>query len=303
MVQTTRRGFLGGAACAVGAAFLPLGRAEAYPLGIVPGVQLWAVKDELARDFEGTLRALRTIGYRRIEAAGWQGRTPAQFRRGVEGAGLDPVAAHFSMNDLLADHESRLAEARDVGVTWVVASSPAPGRPMPEGLDWNRGVAQAMTLETWRSNAEAMNRIGRRAREMGMRFAYHNHSAEFLAYERKLPMDEIVRITDPALVSLELDIGWAEAAGYDAAEAIDRYRSRVKLLHVKDIATAERIPGRIATDLRTVPVGSGTVDWPKVFAAARRARIHSYFVEQEPPFTQPPLEALTQSHSYLMSLR
>lgn len=303
MVQTTRRGFLAGAACAAGASFLPMGRAEAYPLGIVPGVQMWAVKDELARDFEGTLRALRSIGYRRVESAGWVDRTPDQYRRAVEAAGLQCVSCHFSMGDLIADAETRLAQARDAGATWIVGSSPAPGRPMPEGLDWNRAVSAAMTLEAWHTNAEAMNRVGRRAREMGLQFGYHNHSAEFLTYERKLGMDEIVRLTDPALVSLELDIGWAAAAGYDIPEVIDRYRSRIRLLHVKDIATRERTPGRIAQDLTTVPVGQGTIDWPKVFAAARRARIHSYFVEQEPPFTLPPLEAMRQSHAYLRSLR
>ena len=304
MSETTRRSFLLGGACIAGTVILsPSRAAAAVPLGIQPGVQLWTVKDELASDFEGTLRALRRIGYRKIEAAGWQNRTPAAFRRAVVQAGLDPVSCHFSMGDLIADPETRLAEARDVGATWVVGSSPKPGRPMAEGLDWNRAVSQAMTLDAWHSNAEAMNRIGRRARDLGLRFAYHNHSAEFLAYQRKLGMDEIVRLTDPGLVSLELDIGWAAAAGYDPVEAVTRYCDRIRLLHVKDIATDERTPGRIAANLTTVPVGRGTINWPAVFAAARRARIHSYFVEQEPPFAQPPLEALAQSYAYLKGLR
>ena len=82
-VAATRRDFLmtGGAAAA--AMILPLGGAEAMPLGIPPGLQLWTVKDELAEDFTGTLRALKRIGYARVEAAGYFGRSAADFRSAV----------------------------------------------------------------------------------------------------------------------------------------------------------------------------------------------------------------------------
>ena len=170
---------------------------------------------------------------------------------------------------------------------------------MKPGLEWNAALAEAMTLADWRSNAEAMNRIGRRARTLGMRFAYHNHAPEFMLYKRRLPMDEIVRLTDPANVLLELDVGWIAAAGYDPAEAVRRYRDRVHLLHVKDVATRARTPGRIAADTRSVAIGAGTIDWAGLFRAARRAPLHSYFVEQEAPFTEPPLAALAKSIAFL----
>jgi sugar phosphate isomerase/epimerase len=260
------------------------------------------VKEEIARDFEGTLRALGRMGYRRIEAAGWHGRTPAQFRAAIRSAGLDPVAAHYGLRDLIDDMEGRLAFARDVGVKYVVASSPAPSRPLEQGKPWAAGMAEAMTLADWRSNAEAMDRIGRRARQMGLRFGYHNHSAEFLAYERRLPMDEIVRLTDPDNVVLELDIGWVAGAGYDPVETINRYAPRIHLLHIKDLASAVRVPGRMIEDERTTVIGEGTIDWKAVFRAVRRAPIHSYFVEQEDPFTEPALQAVRKSLAYMRSL-
>lgn len=283
-------------------AVLPAGAASARPLPYPPGVQLWTVKEEMARDFEGTLRALAKLGYRRVEAAGWHGRTPRQFRDSVRSVGLECVSAHYGLSDLIEDTEGRLAFARDVGVEYVIASSPAPSRPRDESKPWSIGVAEAMTLADWRSNAEAMDRIGRRARAMGMRFGYHNHSTEFIAYERRLPMDEIVRLTDPANVVLELDIGWVGGAGYDPVEIIHRYAPRIHLLHIKDIASAERVPGRMVQDERTTAIGEGTVDWPAVFQAVRRAPIHSYFVEQEEPFAEPPLQALGKSLAYLRGL-
>jgi sugar phosphate isomerase/epimerase len=276
--------------------------AAARALPFPPGVQLWTVKDEIARDFEGTLRAIARLGYRRVESAGWQGRTPRQFRDAVRAAGLDCVSAHYGLDDLIADTEGTLGFARDVGVRYVVASSPAPSRPRDESKPWGVGTAEAMTLADWRSNAEAMNRIGRRARAMGMRFGYHNHAAEFLAYERRLPMDEIVRLTDPANVVFELDIGWVAGAGYDPVEVIRRYASRIHLLHVKDLVSPERVPGRMLHDERTTVIGQGTIDWPAVFRAVRQAPVHSYFVEQEEPFTEPPLQAARKSLAYLRSL-
>jgi sugar phosphate isomerase/epimerase len=273
-------------------------RAPDYP----PGVQLWTVKDDLARDFEGTLRAIGRLGYRRIESAGWHGRTASQFRRAVSAAGLDCVSAHYGLRDLIEDTDGRLGFARDVGARYVVASSPAPKRALDSSKPWPVAVAEAMTLADWRSNAEAMDRIGRRARAMGLRFGYHNHSAEFLAYERRLPMDEITRLTDPAHVVLELDIGWVAGAGYDPVEVIRRYAPRIHLLHVKDLATSERVPGRLVKDERTTVIGEGTLDWPAIFKAARQAPVNSYFVEQEYPFTEPPLQALGKSIAYLRRL-
>jgi sugar phosphate isomerase/epimerase len=298
MASPTRRDFITSAALLIAAGIIPAG-AAARTARIPPGLQLWTVKEELARDFEGTLRALGRMGYRRVEAAGWFDRSPRQIRAALKSAGLDCVAAHHNLADLIKDTDARLAFARDVGVRYIVASSPAPSRPLQPGKDWSHAVAEAMTLDDWRSNAEAMERIGRRARQMGLRFGYHNHSAEFLNYGGRLPMDEITRLTDPANVVLELDIGWVAGAGYDPVETIARYAPRIHLLHIKDLVTTERVPGKIVADERTVPIGQGSVDWPAVFRAVRRAPIHSWFVEIEAPFARPPLESLEQSLAYL----
>ena len=312
MMTTTRRGllFAGGlglagalAGCATGRAGGLAGAAGASEtLSLPPGLQLWTVQDDLARDFTGTLRELRRMGYERIETAGWRGMTPEAYRAGVIAAGLEPYSAHFSMRDLIDEYETELAQARDVGVRYVVASSPASTVPLDPGKPWNIALAEAMTLADWRRNAEAMNRIGARAREMGLRFGYHNHAAEMLEYDGRVALHEILDLTDPALVTLELDIGWVAAAGHDPVHAIEQHASRIELLHVKDIATAARGRGQIAPDLATTPIGAGTVDWTAVFAAADTAPIASWFVEQEPPFVRPPLEGLQQSLTYLRTI-
>ncbi len=271
-------------------------------LSMPPGVQLWTVGDRLPSDFAGTLRSLYRIGYRRVEAAGWAGRTPDAFRRGVEDAGLACISCHFPMDALIADPARRLGEARDAGVRHVVASSPAPDRPVDPKKPWPVAVAEAMTLDAWRRNADAMNRIAAQARTMGLRFGYHNHPGELVSIDGRWVWDMLMRSTDPALVDFELDIGWVAAAGHDPASILRRDGARITLLHVKDIATRVRVPGRIADDLRTTPVGSGSIDWQAVFDAAGNARIEGWFVEQEQPFVRPPLDGLRRSLSHLRSI-
>jgi sugar phosphate isomerase/epimerase len=303
MVSISRRAFIGQASLLTAGAMLPIGApASARSIPWPPGIQLWTVKGELEKDFEGTLRALGQMGYRRVESAGFFGRTARQYRAAVRAAGLDCVSCHFGLGDLIADPDKNIAFARDVGARYVVASSPAPSRPLDQSKPWAEAVAESMTLADWRSNAEAMDRIGARARRMGLRFGYHNHSAELLAYEKRLPLDEIVRLTKPANVVLELDLGWVAGAGYDPVEMINRYRSRIHLLHIKDLASPERTPGKIIKDERTTVIGQGTIEWAPVFRALRRAPVHSYFVEQEDPFTEPPLEAARKSVAYLRNL-
>lgn len=297
----TRRDFLAGAAVAGTGALIGTS-ACAATRGIPPGIQLWAVQDIMKTDFAGTLRSLARLGYRRIEAAGWYGLTPAQFAKGVRDAGLEAYSAHHGLRDLAENTEDRLAFARDVGVKYVVASSPAPSRPLDPAKSWIYAVRDAMTLADWRSNAEAMNRIGERASAMGMTFAYHNHPAEFTAYEGHLAYHEIARLTDPAKVKLELDLGWVAAAGYDPVEVLGLYGSRIHLLHIKDIATRDRVPGRIADDTTTVPIGQGTLDWPAIFRAVARTRVNGWFVEYEPPFVQPTLLSAEQSIDYLAGI-
>lgn len=300
MVNTSRRQLL---ALAGAAMLMGPGRAmAATPMGIPAGLQLWTVKDDLARDFDGTLRALKALGYDRVETAGWAGKSAAEFRAGVTGAGLDPISSHYSLGDLMTDTEAKLTFARDVGARFCMASSPHPSRALDPAKPWPVAMAEAMTLADWRSNAEEMNRIGAVAKSVGIQFGYHNHAAEFLDYEGVEPFAEMVRMTDPELVQFELDIGWVAAAGADPVELLTTHKDRISLLHIKDVATAERTPGKIADDLQSVPVGQGTIDWASVFRAAQGGKVQSWFVEQEPPFAHPPLEGLRDSLAYLKAL-
>lgn len=304
--KITRRRALGaGAAITTGIAVgMAAARpAQADPLGLPVGVQLWTVKDQLDTDLDGTLTRLAAIGYRRVEASGYHGLSPADFAARVKRAGLVCDSAHTSIPLLTQDLDGQVAAAQALGAHWLVCSSPDPSgvvAPAHPSEDWMDQMRRAMTLQDWRRNAELMNGFGARLRRAGLGFAYHSHAFEFARYDGVVGFDELQHRLDPALVKTELDLGWVVAGGQDPVTVMRRYADRVRLLHVKDLRTRP-VLGH-PTDYTTVPVGSGVIDWPPIFAEARRIGVEAYYVEQEPPFTSPVFDALARSYDYLHRL-
>jgi sugar phosphate isomerase/epimerase len=278
----------------------PLARAAdgRGPLGRPIGLQLYTVREAAAKDLPGTLRAVAAIGYREVELAGLHGHSPRDVASMLKEAGLAAPAAHVNLFELNANSANRIAEVRELGVRHLVCSFPA-ARDVEKLAARPGGPAAAimrgeLTLDDWRWNAECLNRIGEAARAAELRFAYHNHAMEFRTYDGVVAFDEVLRLTDPTLVELELDCAWVKEGGHDPADYLRQHAARVSLLHIKDVKPA-------APTFTTTEVGSGAIDWPRVFAAADPDRLAHYFVEQE-HFERPPLEAVRTSFDYLSKL-
>src|SRR5271154_3601661 len=128
----SRRKFLQAGAGGIAAATLLSEGAQwlsANPLNLPVGIQLYTVKDELAKDFDGTLRAVAAIGYEEVEAAGFYNKRAAEFRRSLDSAGLKIPSAHYSLQDLLAGFDAILAFAHELGLQYVVCSFPFVANP------------------------------------------------------------------------------------------------------------------------------------------------------------------------------
>ncbi|RST30680.1 sugar phosphate isomerase/epimerase [Sphingomonas ginkgonis] len=294
-----RRTMLGGLAALAAARHGTALAKGGYPWPL--GVQLWSVNSELDADFAGTLAGLGKLGYREVETAGLHGRSPAEFRTTANSAGLRLVSAHYSMPDLFTDAAGHIADAKALGVQWLVASSPRPDRPLGKG-DWIPAIREAMTLPAWRENAARLNELGRMVRAAGMSLGYHNHPIEFARYDGQRGFDVLMAGTDPKLVKLELDVAWAVAGGMDPVALLRSHGDRIRLLHVKGLKHRPAA-GRYGTDFGTGVVGQNDViAWPAVFAAARRAGVVHAFVEQEPPHLRPILTSLAECRDYLQRL-
>jgi sugar phosphate isomerase/epimerase len=269
------------------------------PLDRPIGLQLYTVREQAAADLAGTLAAVAAIGYREVELAGLHDRTAGEFAALLEHAGLAAPAAHYSMFDLQSGLEAKLADLNVLGVEYLVCSFP--GTPEPARLvdrPGGPGAAIArgeLTLDEWRWNAEQLNRIAAAAGEAGLQFAYHNHAMEFRSYDGTVAFDELLRLTDPDRVHLELDCAWVAQGGHEPAQLIGRLGERVRLLHIKDVKAA-------SSSFATTEVGNGRIDWRAVFAAADPRHVDHYFVEQE-HFDRPPLESVEVSFRYLRDLK
>jgi sugar phosphate isomerase/epimerase len=239
---------------------------------------------------------LAALGYREVEAAGFFNHTPAQVRQAMDRAGLRCVSAHYSLKDLLAKTDETIQFGRSLGLEYIVCSSPWFRDPSHMKDPGSHAAREAMTLDDWRWNAEQFNRIAGLMKKAGMRFAYHNHTPEFRSENGVLFYDELMRSTDPAKVSMELDCGWAAVAGQNPADLLNRYSKRISMLHVKDFKLAA------ATTPATAPpsteMGRGTIDYHPIFAAAKKASIKHAFVEQE-QFDMPMMDALKIDADYM----
>jgi sugar phosphate isomerase/epimerase len=281
-----RRTFVG----SVAAAAIPLLAPGRFPFRTAPariqrvGLQLYTVRDLLAKDFAGTLAAVARIGYREVEFAGYFDHPPAQVRSLLQQNGLVAPSAHVSFEALESDWDATLHTASLVGHQYLVCPW------IPE--------ERRRTLAEWRAVAQIINRAAASAHAAGIQFAYHNHAYEFAPLEGQRPYDVLLADTDPSLVRLELDLFWITFAGGDPLVYFERYPARFPLVHVKDMLakpTPDVAAERVMTD-----VGKGTIDWRGIFSHAREAGIEHYFVEYDNP--PDALTSIRASFEYLRAL-
>jgi sugar phosphate isomerase/epimerase len=249
------------------------------------GVQLYTVRDLLKKDFEGTLARVAKVGYKEVEFAQYfedpasLNPSPKRTRELLDSDGLAAPSTHVPYKALSPENWPRVLDAAKViGLKYIVNPS----------ID--REVLQHP--EGWKRAAETFNRAGAESQKAGIQFAYHNHVEEFKPLpDGKLPYDVLLAESDPRLVKMEMDLGWAHEAHVDPLAYFARYPGRFPLVHVKDFDKSDKM----------TEVGSGAIDWKKIFARANQAGIKHYFVEHDEP--KQPFESIQASYQYLEKLR
>jgi sugar phosphate isomerase/epimerase len=302
MPTVTRRNFLQSAAATMvcGAAALKSGKLMASPFGLPIGLQLYSVREMIAKDYEGTLKHIAALGYKDVEAAGYFGHTVEQVKQAMQAAGLNLVSAHYSLPDLNRDLEQTIAFNKELGVNYIICSFP--GIKDPSRLKDKKfsTIVQSFTMEDYRWNADQFNQIGAKVKAAGMRFGYHNHTMEFGKQDGVIPFDEMIRLTDPSLVTFEMDCGWVTVGGGDPVQYLREYPKRISMLHIKDFKHTDQ-PASVIAPPPAAELGTGTVNFRGIFEAASKANIKHYFVEQE-GFDMPAWDALKIDADYMKKL-
>ncbi|MFF2374490.1 sugar phosphate isomerase/epimerase family protein [Streptomyces xiamenensis] len=299
-----RRSMLRGAAVALGAGALAAGGAAnalaASPAATVQGgpghgnsrkplvppgqisIQLYTLRDSLGGEpgYDATLRELARIGYNKVEQAGYHGRSARELRRFHDRLGIRTTSSHEGISETDEALRTKIDNARILGQKYM-----------------NVPYLASSSADDWQRWAERMNVEARAACRSGIRYGYHNHAHEFTADlgRGRTPWDILTAELDPRYVHLEIDLYWTVTAAVELGErdpegfSLDVIRAApqsVLQYHVKD---------RSATDGDTSDLGTGIIDFPRIFKAHQ---VKEYIVENDRPDVTP-IETARVGYGYL----
>ena len=286
MAGITRRDFIRTTAAGAAAAGLVSAGAlklHANPLDMPIGCQTWPVRKMIAQDFPGTLKQLSAAGFQAVELCSPVGYADSDFgglakykgselKQMLNDAGLECHSSHFSMEELRTQQPDRIAWAKDVGLTqMLVASLGGPRHP---------------TMDDVKRAADEYNKIGEKAAEAGIQQGLHNEDFEETTVDGQRTYDVLFKLLDPRFVKFQFQVSTI-SRGFDAAEYFNKYPGRFISMHCQ---------GWDANSRKIVPVGQGTLDWKKIFTAAKTGGIKNYFVEMD-------LSMMKASVPYLQKLQ
>jgi sugar phosphate isomerase/epimerase len=246
------------------------------------GLQLYTVRDQMEKDFVGTLERVAQIGYREVEFAGYFNHSPEEVRALLNRLGLTSPSVHVGLADLRKDLPGAIRSAKVVGQQYITVPA----------LDEAFSGAK-LDLAFWQRTAAELNRIGAAVKAEGLKLAYHNHNFEFDRLDSgQTGWDVLIGQTDPGLLAFELDLLWATFAGMDPVQLFQRNPGRYPLWHVKDIRGLREAMASVpaehttmqaiqAAAARLAAVGTGDIDFTRIFAQARTAGMEHYFVEND----------------------
>lgn len=286
MPAVTRRHFCKIAATqAAAAGLLSAGvlKLHANPLGLPIGCQTWPVRDMIATDFPGTIKQLAAAGFQSIELCSPAGYADegfgglakykgAELRKILSDNGVTCVSSHFGMDELRKNQQASIEWAKDVGLTqMLVASLGGPENP---------------TMDDVKRAADEYNKMGEQAAKAGIQQGLHNETFELSTVDGKRTYDVLFQLLEPKLVKFQFQVSTI-SRGFEAAEYFTKYPGRFISMHVQ---------GWSADTKKITAVGQDSLDWKKIFSAAKTGGIKNYFVEMK-------LDLMKASVPYLRNLQ
>lgn len=296
--MTNRRTFLKSSLLAAAGASL-LARSKAVfaviPAGDVLGIQLYSIRDAMSKKPMESLKKIASIGYRYVEHANYvnqkfYGYSAVEFKKILDDLGLKMPSGHTVMGrnhwdesrkDFTDEWKKTVEDAATVGQKWVISPS------LEEGM--------RKTMDELKKSMELFNKSGELCHKHGMKFGYHNHDFEFSEkLDDKRLFDLILEMTDPRLVTQQLDIGNMYHAGGRALEILEQYPGRFELLHVKD--EIKRSDGNYESTI----LGKGVVNSREISELARKSGgTYYYIVEQEAYQGMDPMECVKEDYKVM----
>ncbi len=278
--MSTRRDFLKRSALV--AAAIPLVNSEmiaASRPSKKTGLALYTIRDAMRENSVAALAAAGEIGYDWVEAADhgdgkFYGLKPKEFGKLVKKSGMAPISSHSALRQ--GNYEQMIDDAAEAGMQYIMLPS------LPD--EWSGSI------DGYQRAADFFNKAGERCKKAGIRFGFHNHQVEFLEINGRVPYDILLELTDPKLVTFEIDLAWITAAGKDPVAYFRKYPGRFEVWHLKDL-TPEK---------QDATLGEGIIDFKPILAETRTAGMKYWFLEQDHCRTHTPMESIKISRDYYL---
>lgn len=263
-------------------------------------IQLYSVRDEMEKDFNGTIAKMKELGYDGVEFAGLFGKTAKEVKAICDAVGITPISAHVPLADMIKNPDL-LETYAEIGCDYVVIPYLTPEY-RPNNEKFGKVIEYAKIL-------------GTKAKELGIKLAYHNHDFEFVKIDGEYALDILYKEVPADLLETEIDTCWVNIGGENPADYVRKYNGRVNILHLKDFVgeQSDNMYALIGIDeeekkdetnkFEFRPVGYGVQNFPEILKAAEESGTKWIVVEQdEPSMDKSRVECAKLSIEYLKSL-
>jgi sugar phosphate isomerase/epimerase len=249
------------------------------------GIQLWTLRDIIADDPKGVLKALSEFGYQQIESYEGEsgmfwGMSNTEYKAYLDELGMEALASHCDINK---DFEQKAQQAGAIGMSYLVCPY----------------IGMKQSLDDYKRVVDQFNECGAICKKYGLRFAYHNHDYSFQELDGQIIQDYMMENTDPETVDFEMDIYWVVTGGADPIDYLKRYPGRFRLSHVKDRLKSASEDEKQASCV----LGKGMIDMPAILDVAEQQGMEYFLVEQERYDSCEPLQCAKEDADYMAQLK
>ena len=232
------------------------------------GLQLYSVREDCAKDFPGTLKAVAKMGYEGVDFAGYYDRSAKEIRTMLDDLGMKAAGTHIALNTLLGDEFAKTVEFNQtIGNKFLIVP----------GLPKERTESKA----AWLGTARIFNEIADKLKPLGMYTGYHNHHTEFTPMDGELPWDIFLGNTK-AEVIMQADNGNALHGGFDINPSMAKYSGRQLTVHCKEYSK---------TNDKAI-IGEGDVNWKEFFRICETTGKTQWYIVEQESYAHPPMECV-----------
>jgi sugar phosphate isomerase/epimerase len=254
---------------------------RANPLGLPIGSQTYPHRQRIKDgDFAGLCKDMAALGVGSLELcspgyAEFASLTDAkQTRKIIEDHGLICPSSHFTLEELRTKQQQMIAWAKDIGMTQMGTASL--DGPVQNGVT---------TMDAVKKAADEYNKIGETAAQAGLQQFLHDERFEMSKVDGRLTYEVLLELLDPNLVKMQFQMSAMRVVG-DPVMYFTKYPGRFISMHLQGVDLNAPLPGPGGRPRAGagrgggVAVGKDSLDWAKIFTAAKTGGVKNYFLEQ-----------------------